>query len=306
MGRGKQLKKAEAEIILNMRKKGLSLSKISKLVNRSPNVIRNLLKDPNNYGKKKSKGRASVTSVREKHAILKIASNSTLTARQIASEAGVSTNVRNVQRILKQSKNIQRRRLQRKPPLTKKHIDNRMKFAREHLRWRKKWKRVMFSDEKRFTLDGPDSWSYYFHDLRKDPRYQIRRQMGGGGIMVWGAIGYKGKTNIRFINSTMKSIDYIKLIDEEIKLHATRITGNKFIFQQDNAAVHTAKVVNNYFCTNNIKVLPWPAKSPDLNIIENVWGYLTRQVYAGGKQFHSLKELKVMIEEACGILFQEN
>ena len=55
----------------------------------------------------------------------------------------------------------------------------------------------------------------------------------------------------------------MKLINEEITLHARRISEEKFIFQQDNAAVHTAKIIKNYFDTHDIKVLTWPARSPD-------------------------------------------
>ena len=42
---------------------------------------------------------------------------------------------------------------------------------------------------------------------------------------------------------------------------------------------------------NKIEVLPWPAKSPDLNIIENLWGILARAVYANGRQFDTKNEL---------------
>lgn len=42
----------------------------------------------------------------------------------------------------------------------------------------------------------------------------------------------------------------------------------------------------------------WPAKSSDLNIIENLWSILARNVYENGRQFQNTEELKVAIVEA--------
>ena len=50
------------------------------------------------------------------------------------------------------------------------------------------------------------------------------------------------------------------------------------IYQQDNAPVHTAKIAQDVFVAKNVKVLPWPAYSPDLNPIENLWSMLERNL----------------------------
>ena len=110
----------------------------------------------------------------------------------------------------------------------------------------KKWRNVIFTDEKRFNLDGPDGLNYYYHDLRKEQKILSRRQIGGGG-MIWSGIGYYGKMDINFISRKLNSTKYLEMIDKQINAYATRIAGDKFIFQHDNAAVHIAKIVKAYF-----------------------------------------------------------
>lgn len=49
-----------------------------------------------------------------------------------------------------------------------KHKAECLRFAKERVHCKKKWRRILFSDEKKFNLDGPDRFQYYFHDIRKE------------------------------------------------------------------------------------------------------------------------------------------
>ena len=46
------------------------------------------------------------------------------------------------------------------------------------------WTKVVFSDEKKFNLDGPDGCAYYWLDLRKEEKLFRKRVEGGGFLML--------------------------------------------------------------------------------------------------------------------------
>ena len=56
------------------------------------------------------------------------------------------------------------------------------------------------------------------------------------------------------------------------------IDARNFKFQQDNASVHTAKIVKDYIKRSRIPIIAWPPNSPDLNPIETVWAYIKDQL----------------------------
>lgn len=72
---------------------------------------------------------------------------------------------------------------------------------------------------------------------------------------------------------------YEKLLEHVLDEYGDNIGGRNLIFQHDNAAVHRAKTIKNWFDRVKVEVLPWPARSPDLNPIGNLWGILARKVY---------------------------
>lgn len=188
-----------------------------------------------------------------------------------------------------------------KPVLKPHHKQARLNFAKEHMQWSIEWDNVVFSDEKKFNLDGPDSYSCYWHDLRNNDVRMSKRNFGGGSVMVWAAFSSRGKAKICFVPPKMNSKIYTELLDDALISFLEDKMDEDSIFQQDNAAIHVSKESLKWFEEHNISLMKWPACSPDLNPVENLWGHMSRKIYAQKAQGHLFKttlELKLAIKEA--------
>ena len=57
--------------------------------------------------------------------------------------------------------------------------------------------------------------------------------------------------------------------------------GNTFYYQEDNARVHKSKKVHKFMQESGVQVIKYPARSPDLNIVEDIWKIISNAVYDG-------------------------
>lgn len=111
--------------------------------------------------------------------------------------------------------------------------------------------------------------------------------------MVWGAFSYNGTLPLQEIFGRQTAASYIgQLLKCSLATEGPRLCGKEWIFMQDNAAIHNAKKTMEFFKEKNIKILDHPACSPDLNPIENLWGWVSKEVFKNGRQYENVEDLK--------------
>ena len=304
MGRKKGLSVEERDIIIVEVGKGTCNEDIAKILGRHVDTIKRYLKSPSPRKSRSDRGGSKTVTARGMRKIVRqVRHRGGQTSKSIFLQAGfpnVSRTTRN--RILKNFATV--RSSVKRPPLTKRHKILRLEWARQYLKM--DMSRVLFTDESRATLDGPDGWSngwLYFGDERHQ---RLRRQQGGGGVMIWaGIIGDKLVGPYRIPQGVkVTSAAYCQFLQEvfvpwldDIPLSTLR----DLVFMHDNAPSHSARATQTFLGSLGIegeKLMKWPPCSPDLNPIENFWAIIKRHIYADGRQFFSNEDLWEAIKVA--------
>ncbi len=116
-----------------------------------------------------------------------------------------------------------------------------------------------------------------------------------GSVMVWGCVSALGKGNLHFCDGTINAEKYIEILEHDM-------LPSEDIFSRDVHAISTRQCKTT-FCTHykvllqrkRVRVLDWPACSPDLSPIENVWRILKRKMRQ--RRPRTVAHLKTCLQE---------
>jgi transposase len=260
---------------------------------------RGRVKERNEYKGKHGRPQ-KMTNVQKDRVRQSLRKNDRLTLRKLRLKHHLKISIATLSRILKKN-GIQRRKLKVRPKLKRIHRKKRVDYALCHCHPDFDWSKWIFTDEKKFNLDGPDGYNYYWHFVGDDPKFHSKDSNTRRSVMVWGGISKSGQTPLMEIKGTMKAKDYCTMLEEG--LVPCYDEGETFLY--DGAKCHTAKKSMRFLRKKEIKGQLNPPKSPDLNPIENAWAWMAKEVYFDKLGYENVDELKEAIFDAWKAMPQE-
>ncbi len=112
----------------------------------------------------------------------------------------------------------------------------------------------------------------------------------------WGCICAYGMGSLHVLEGTMNAERYIKVLEQHMLPSRRRLfQGRPFVFQQDNAKPHSATITTAWLHSRRVWVLNWPACSPDLSPIENIWRIIKWKIHQRRPQ--TIQQLETYIRQ---------
>ncbi len=144
-----------------------------------------------------------------------------------------------------------------------------------------KWKTVLWSDESKFEVLFGKLGRHVIRikEDKDNPSCYQRSVQKPASLMVWGCMSACGMGSLHIWKGTINAERYIQVLEQHMLPSRHRLfQGRPCIFQHDNARPHTASITTSWLHRRRIRVLKWPACSPDLSPIENIWRIIKRKM----------------------------
>lgn len=198
-------------------------------------------------------------------------------------------------------------RPRKKPHLKPEHKKERHRWAKIRRYWKDEdWGCICWSDESTFEIgyDATPPWVRRPKGKAYESKYlKPTFKSGRSSVGVWGCISsnFKGPLVIlrqgermnqhRYLNEVMKphGIPFFEKVWEA--------EGGAY-WMDDGARYHTTKAVRAHCEKQGLIRMPWPAQSPDLNPIENIWRLMKVRISKRRHRIQSIEEMeRVLLEE---------
>lgn len=290
----------------------LNAAQIAKKMGRDPTTIRRFIakyKSTGNIENLPRSGRPTVLNTNEKEQLInKVTRNRRVPLHKAVNTLGLNCSLTTVKKTLYKA-GFHSQVAAKKPFISERHRIARVNWCEKY---KDKsvyyWEKVIFSDESSVEI-GKQSrqirvWRTVGERFNTEclaPTFKSGRQT----VMVWGCFagGVKGplifcdenKEKRERINSNI----YINILNKYLlpfQQVVHEIAGGNVVFQQDNAPIHTSKLTTDWFKANSITTIDWPANSPDLNPIENIWKILKDNIQNQENFPRTINELKASLK----------
>ena len=198
------------------------------------------------------------------------------------------------------------RKLIKKPLLKPSHISQRKVFAEYIIKNEIDYKKIFFTDEKRFIMNFVPNKQTNQIRLSKLTQRKLKQnnqeveklltvpvEKHPKGVMVAGGVSYYGVGKLNFIVGAMDSCAYRQtLINYKKDIEFYKSMGVDLIFQQDNCPSHVSAEIKQIL-KDMYKLDFWPPNSPDLSPIESVWAEV--QAKLEGYNFKNMDDFRKKI-----------
>ena len=308
--------------IVTLRQEGNSFTEIGAKLDVDPDTARKIFgrySTSENYNSAPRSGRPRALNEYDARVIRRHVCHDALSRRQPLTEIKNALNIevsnQTLQKFITEEIGLKRRVVRKTPWLSSKQKKKRLEFAKAYSNWgEEEWKHVIWSDEMPIqTSDNTGKvwvWRFPGEEYLEDCCVGTVQQ-GFEKIKIWAAVRYGAKSQLVILPEQQEgrkttAQDYLNIVlnGELFKFWQASLEELGYIYVMEDGAPYHRGVASKR--REELREMgwqgwgpgTWPANSPDLNPIEQIWHLLKSQVRKRKGEIHSKADLiAILLEE---------